>query len=119
MLKKIISYIVIFILLSCVAFFGSEYFIIQKELQDSQKLAQTQKLNAQIVNFTGLFINKVLKANQDISFEDRLKLENAVRDMKDAEVLAQWQKFTNSKTEQDAQAEVKNLLSLLISKIIY
>ena len=117
--KKIICYIVIFILLVGNAFFGSQYFILQKELKNSQDTVKTQHFNEKIINFSNLFISKVLKANKDISFEDRLKLENAVRDMQDPEVLAQWKKFTDSKTEQDAQTEVKNLLGLLISKISY
>jgi hypothetical protein len=44
-------------------------------------------------------------------------LETAVRDLKDEEILNQWQKFVDSKTETEAQKEVKNLLELLINKI--
>ena len=67
--------------------------------------------------FLNLFIDKVLNAQGEVSFEDRLQLENRVRDLKDPEVLAQWEKFTGSASEEQVQVEVKNLLALLVKKI--
>ena len=64
-----------------------------------------------------MFIKDVLQADKEVDFETRLKLENAVRDLKDQEILAGWQSFIDSKTEQDAQSNVKKLLGILISKI--
>jgi hypothetical protein len=52
-----------------------------------------------------------------VSFDDRLSLENAVRDTKDTQLLAQWNSFTAAKDEAGAQQEMKSLLSLLISKM--
>lgn len=52
-----------------------------------------------------------------MSFDTRLKLEAAVRSLDDEEILSQWQKFTESKTEAEAQTEVKNLLEMLVKKI--
>jgi hypothetical protein len=78
---------------------------------------QTQTTNEKVLEFTNLFIEKVLKAQTEVGFETRLKLENAVRNLNDEEILAQWQKFTESKTEAGAQEEVKNLLQMLVSKI--
>lgn len=74
-------------------------------------------LNNKIVSFLKLFIDKVLKADKEIDFETRLQLENGVRNLEDKEVLAAWQKFTASKTEQEAQQEVNNLLTLLVNKL--
>ncbi|MDP3245186.1 MAG: hypothetical protein Q8M83_06050 [bacterium] len=98
-------------------------FLLFRAYQGQQELAvvKTQlagrENNARIVNFTKLFIKQVLKAETEVSFETRLKLENAVRDLGDVEILAQWQKFTDSKTEIDAQQDVKNLLELLVDKM--
>lgn len=89
----------------------------QQELTAAKLQLAGRESNARIVNFTKLFIKQVLKAETEVSFETRLKLENAVRDLGDAEILAQWQKFTDSKTETDAQQEVKNLLELLVDKM--
>lgn len=64
-----------------------------------------------------MFINDVLKSEGEVNFETRLKLENAVRNLQDEEILAQWQKFTNTQKEADAQTEVKVFLEMLVNKI--
>jgi hypothetical protein len=46
-----------------------------------------------------------------------LKLENAVREIQDKEILDQWIKFTESKTEDEAQKNVKDLLEILVNKL--
>ncbi len=109
--------IITFILLVSSVFFGFKYFNIQKEFRQTQAALEAQKTNEKVLDFTKLFIEKVLKAEEEVNFETRLKLENAVRDLKDEEILAQWQKFTESKTEVQAQNEVKNLLEILVNKI--
>ena len=111
--------IIIIILLAGNVFFVFRYSLAQKELNEVKQLVKTQQINEKILNFANLFINKVLKAEGEVSFEDRLKLENAVRDLGDEKILAQWQKFTESKTEEEAQKEVKNLLEILVNKISY
>ena len=78
---------------------------------------QTQKTNDKVLEFTKLFIGKVLKAKTEVDFETRLKLENAVRNLEDKEIMIEWSKFIESKTEDGAQEEVKNLLEMLINKI--
>lgn len=67
--------------------------------------------------FTELFVEKVLKTGKEVDFETRLQLENSVRELNNAEILNQWQKFIESKTEADAQIEVRNLLEILIKNI--
>ncbi|MCX6724168.1 MAG: hypothetical protein NT155_03310 [Candidatus Staskawiczbacteria bacterium] len=115
--KKTILTAVIGILVAGNILLGVEFFISQQELKIAEKSVSAQQNSAKVLQFTNLFIEKVLKAQAEISFEDRLKLENSVRDLKDPEILAQWQKFTASQTQQDAQQEVKNLLELLVKKI--
>ena len=80
---------------------------------------RTYQYNDKIISFSKLFIDKVLKADTDVSFEDRLQLENSVRDIDNKDILVQWQKFTDSKTETQAQEEVKDLLYMLVNKIAY
>ena len=116
-LDKIIIVSVILILLAGNIYFGFRYFSVQKELKETKASMEVPKINEKILSFTNLFITKVLKAQSEVDFETRLKLETAVRDLNDEEILNQWQKFTESKTEADAQTEVKNLLEMLVSKI--
>ena len=91
--------------------------ISRAELARDKQQLKNQQLNVKILDFSKLFVEKVLKADKEVSFEDRLLLENKVRDLKDPEILAQWEKFTGSATQDQVQQEVKVLLDLLITKI--
>ena len=98
---------------------AGQYYVSLKNLQATNGLLQTYQHNEKVLSFTKIFIEKVLKAEAEVSFEDRLKLENAVRDINNKDIFDQWQKFIDSKTEAQAQQEVKNLLELLVNKIAY
>lgn len=111
--------LVIIILVGGNIIFGVNYFFTKQELKTTQNSLSAQRFNTKVINFNRLFVQKVLKAETDVSIEDRLKLENTVRELKDQEILDQWQKFTGANTEKQAQQEVKNLLDLLVQKISY
>lgn len=115
--RQKIIWILIFILLGGNVIFGTSYFSAVRELHQTQAALDAQKTNGKVLAFTKLFLEKVLEARTEVSFEERLRLENAARDIGDAQILAQWQKFTASTTEATAQEEVKNLLVLLVGKI--
>jgi len=117
--KRIILIIVFLILITGNAVLGMKYFLVQKEVQETRETLKKQQLNNKVINFSRLFVEKVLKAEKDISFEERLGLENAVRDLDDKEILDQWEMFTESKTESEAQENVKNLLDILTKKFSY
>ena len=93
------------------------YYSVSIQLSESQAKLATQKKDERVLSFLDMFINKVIKAKQEIGFEDRLELENAVRQLSDNDVLAQWKKFTDSKTESEAQSNTKDLLVILVNKI--
>jgi Na+-transporting NADH:ubiquinone oxidoreductase subunit NqrC len=116
-LSNLFWIILVLILLAGNIFFGLKYSAVQKELKLTQTSLETQKTNEKILDFAKLFIEKVLKAETEVDFETRLKLENAVRNLGDEEILEQWNKFVNSKTEAEAQEQVKNLLEMLVNKI--
>ena len=114
---RIFLIIIISILLAGNVFFGFKYFFAQKDLRNAEQALEGQQINEKVLNFSKLFIEKVLKAEGEIGFEERLKLENAVRDLGDEKILDQWNKFVESKDALEAQKEVKNLLELLVFKI--
>ncbi|MEK9132272.1 MAG: hypothetical protein AAB606_00995 [Patescibacteria group bacterium] len=89
----------------------------KKELYNEQLRVKTQTMNEKILDFNKYFIDKVLKAEGEIDFETRLKLETAVRNLNDNDILALWQKFVESKDEISAQKNVQNLLEILATKI--
>ncbi len=102
------------------------YLLITKEVEKIKIASSLPEKNAvifpntkneRIINFLKLFITKVLKAEGEVDFETRLKLENAVREIQDKEILDQWIKFTESKTEEEAQKNVKDLLEILVNKL--
>ena len=95
-------------------FLGVELLLANKKVL---ALQQSKHLNASVLNFADLFISKVLRADSEIPFEDRLKIENAVRDTQDKDIYDQWQKFVGVKTESEGKEEIKNLLQLIINKL--
>lgn len=115
--EKAVLVIIIAVLLATNIFFVVKYAAVQSELIDQRIAADKVSFNSNVLDFESLFIEKVLKAKGEVSFEDRLHLETVVRNLSDSQILEQWNKFVNSKNEAQAQEEVKNLLGLLVSKI--
>lgn len=115
--KKRIITIFIGLLVVGIVFLGYNYFTLYKELQTIKSSETKVEVNQKVIDFASMFIKKVLQADKEVDFETRLSLENAVRDLKDEEIMAEWQNFTASKTEADAQNSVKKLLGILITKI--
>ena len=114
--QKVILLVIILILFVGNVFLVSKYLETQEELKETKIALENQQRNDKVLEFTKLFIAEVLKSEEEIVFETRLQLENAVRDLDDEEILNQWNKFTASETEIEAQEEVKNLLEMLINK---
>lgn len=113
---------IIFIAIIGILVIGNAYFALRAnslggELANAKKEISSFNRNSKVISFSRLFIDNVLKTDKEVDFETRLKLENAIREIKDDEILTQWDKFTKSQTEQGAQNEVKNLLDLLMKKI--
>ena len=115
--KRVILIIILGILLIGDVFFGLKYYQASKELEELRSGRENAEFNSQIIDFTSLFINKVLQADKEVDFETRLSLENAVRALKDEEIMAEWQDFISSKTEKEAQDNVKKLLGTLMNKM--
>lgn len=99
------------------AFTGFLYFQTKAELSRAQNAAIQNQAESKSLNFLEMLIAKVLQNEGEVSFDDRLLLENAVREIKDPLILSEWTKFSNSETEDEAQAAMKNLFSLLAKNI--
>jgi hypothetical protein len=117
--KESIPFLIILILSAAVLVLAGQYYIERQNLIISENTVKTFQYDQKVLNFTKLFITKVLKSDGEVSFDDRLQLENSVRDINDKTIFDQWQKFVNAKTALEAQIEVKNLLELLVNKIIF
>tara|TARA_Y100000310_G_C20681383_1_gene816150 strand:- start:1162 stop:1539 length:378 start_codon:yes stop_codon:yes gene_type:complete len=110
-------YIVAGVLLLLLLFSFFQYLSVRSEHKSLQEEAISYETNQKVIAFTNLFINKVLTIEEDVEFEERLRLENMVRDIDDEEILSAWMIFVESKTEADAQKNVVDLLVTLINKI--
>lgn len=76
---------------------------------------ETRLENAQ---FMKLFVDSVLGTNGVISFEDRVRLENDVRALGDADLLNAWEIFVESEDSETAQKNAVRLMSLLSNKMV-
>jgi len=85
--------------------------------RDLETKVSGQKVNTDILNFTQLFVDKILDGSKDVSFDDRLQLENAVRNLNDKEILESWQVFTKAKNSAEVQKDFYSLFQLLLKKI--
>ena len=113
--KVLIALVAVFVLAS--AYLLTQYVLAKTQLREVNKIVKAQQINDKIVFFTQLFIDKVLSGQTEVSFEDRLQLENAVRELNDQEIFDQWQKFVKSENDQQAQEEVAELFTMLLDKI--
>ena len=116
-MKKIAFITFIAVLVFGNIYLGWNYAQARKEIERLNMVTDVFHKNIKVIEFANLFIEKVLKADSEVDFETRLKLENDVRELNDPDILASWQTFTQSKTETEAQKAVKNLLGVLIAKM--
>lgn len=114
---RMIIIVTVSLLASAVIYLSVECFLLVKELRTAEYHLKVQQTNEKAAFFVKLFINKILLSTDTISFEDRLKLENAVRNLADPEIFSQWQKFTASDNAAETQKIVGNILKLLVDRI--
>ena len=114
---RLVIIILITVLVASNILLAVQYALSQMELKNVKQQLQIQKTNQKSLFFAKLFVNKFLLGQGTVSFEDRLVLENAVRDINDPTIFKQWQTFTNSQTDYDAQKSAGVMLNLLLDKL--
>ena len=107
------------ILVAMNIFFSFQYTQTAKK-EEAKLSAETIKIEErlQTARFMKLFIDKVLGTNGTIAFDDRVKLEADVRELGDADIIAQWDRFVASADSEEAQKNAVLLMSLLSNKMI-
>lgn len=114
--KKVVTILIIVLALG-LGFFGWQYVLLRGQLQTAEQSIASQQINKKVLVFSQLFVTNVLQGSKEVSFDDRLQLENAMRDIKDPELFAAWQKFTGAKDQAEIQQQFSNLFQLLLKKI--
>lgn len=117
MQKTNISIVLIVILFLSNMFFVWMYASSQITTKKLEAKIENQKINGEILLFTQLFMDKVLSGSKEVSFEDRLQLENSVRALNDQEIFNSWQTFTKAKDQTETQQNFYSLFQLLLKKI--
>jgi Na+-transporting NADH:ubiquinone oxidoreductase subunit NqrC len=111
--KKIFFLVIVIVLLVASILVGVKYFYDYKNKVEIARIT-----NKNILTFERMFIEKVLNATGEVSYEDRLELESAVADINDEDFTSQWQAFLLSTTEIEAQQNTIALLKMFTEKII-
>lgn len=115
--KRLVLIIVISLLIAGNIFLGVQLFLCKSELNRANQSLYTRQINEKTLAFSKLFVEKVLGGGVEVDFEDRLQLENAIREINDQEIFDQWQKFVKSQSDYQAQEEVAKLFTMLLNKI--
>jgi hypothetical protein len=113
---RLVSNVLMVLLLAGNIFFSIQYVsgINQESTQEDAKAATRYQTS----HFLKYFIDTVLNTTGAISFEDRVKLENDIRQIHDADLIAQWDAFVASTNTKDAQANAVKLMSMLTNKML-
>lgn len=109
--------IIITLLVASNIYLAVMYGLIQLESAQVQGQLSDQQTNEKALLFAKLFIDNVLLGEDVVSFEDRLKLENSVRDINDQKIFDQWQAFTQAESDKEVQVAAAKLLDLLFDRV--
>ncbi len=116
---RLVSNILMLILVIGNIYFSIQYtenirFMAQQKTQDEID----GNTRFQTSRFLKFFIDTVINTKGTISYEDRVKLENDIRQIHDPVLTKQWEVFIASVDSKDAQANAAKLMSLLASKLM-
>jgi len=114
---KLFIIIVVIIFIAGSIYLATMCFLSGTELARIRQQLKAQETNEKVLLFAQLFVDKILLSDGTVNFEDRLKLENAVRDINDKEIFSEWEKFTKSQNDRESQSAVGNLFKFLLSEI--
>ncbi|MFA6430691.1 MAG: hypothetical protein WC229_02805 [Candidatus Paceibacterota bacterium] len=115
---RLVSNILLVILVAGNLFFSIQY---MENLKAQAEVKEQGVSNSiQVSRFLKLFVDVVLnnEAGKTISYDDRLKLENDVRQIKDVDLTKQWDAFVASKDAKAGQENAVKLMKMLTNKLI-
>ena len=92
-------------------------YISNMQMEQNQK-ADTTSTRIQTSRVLKEYIDIVLNTQGAISYDDRVKLENDVRQLQDPLITKGWDAFVASKDAKVAQANAVHLMSMLANKMI-
>lgn len=111
---RLISNVLMLVLLAGNLYFSAQY-IYNLKNEKVQAVDEGAREVARIknANFLKLFIDKVIKSNGTVSYEDRVQLENDIRQIHNPALTAQWELFVGSKDSKKAEVAASDLMLML------
>lgn len=113
---RLVSNVLMLVLVAGNIFFSIQYTesIKQQSLQESNDNSTVRIQASRLLkSFIDIVLNTEGKA---ISYDERISLENEVRQMKDPEILKKWNVFVNSSDAKVAQQNAVEFMKLLANK---
>lgn len=116
---RLISNILMLVLLVGNIYFSIQYTEgLKRERDEAASSVDGAGQRIQTAKFLKLFVDVVLNSGGEVSFDDRVKLENDVRQLGDPQVTAQWEAFVGSSDPEAAQEEAVKLMRLLANMMV-
>ncbi len=117
---RLFSNFLMLVLLAGNIFFSIQYTTNEKLLQDqTTAMDQKDQLRLQTAQTLKFFIDTVLvNQNATISYDDRVKLEDDIRQLHDDVLNTDWDNFVASKDSKTAQDNAVKVLSRLSLKML-
>jgi hypothetical protein len=116
---RLLSNILMLILVAGNIFFSIQY--TQSITAEQDRISQqstADQIRIQNTRILKSFINIVINTTTAITIEDRVKLENDVRQSHDAEIIKRWEAFAAAKDGKTAQTAAVSLMVLLANKML-
>ena len=113
------SNLLMLVLVASNIFFAVQYVNDIKQQANQQEVTdQATTTRIQISRFLKYFIDTVLNTKGSISMEDRIKLENDIRQIHDTDLIKLWDGFVASKDGKEAQVNAVKLMAMLSNKML-
>lgn len=110
--SNLFSNMIIAVLLLSNIFLTFQFISTNKELQQVKNQDSTSA-RAQSTEILKLFLDVVLNTRGTPSDDDRIKLENSIRQMKDPVITKAWEELVSSKDPKISQKKALEFLGLL------
>ena len=111
---RLISNVLMLLLLAGNLYFSAQYiYNLRNEKVATVDQGALEVIHVKNANFLKLFIDKVIKSNGVVSYEDRVQLENDIRQIHNPKLTEQWKLFVSSKDPKKAEVAASDLMAML------
>ncbi len=116
--KNLLPTLIILILLISNIYLSTQFFSVNKQLQQiKSQNTGTVSVRAQALQVLREYLDVVLNTKGTVSADDRIKLENDLRQLQDQKITTAWDQFVGSKDSNTSKENAVKLIALLEDKI--